>query len=151
MKASSKIAIGVALLAVVTAVVVFLFVRDTGDEPAGIVADVPVATSEVTEGLAKPLSFTATVIVVVNGGCDGGAFSDVRVGGQVQVVNQKNKVLSTGTLARVAGDSCSFSASVGNIPTGETTYGAKVGTANRAVTWKSADEARQGWQLTLGN
>ncbi|GAB3877770.1 hypothetical protein ACFQ1S_16610 [Kibdelosporangium lantanae] len=151
MKASNRIAVllGVGVLTVGIAVGVFLIVRQSTDEPVGVGVAPVLATTE-TEGLAKATSFTATVIVTVNGGCEGGAFSDVKTGGPVQIINEGDDVLSTGTLTRVAGDTCSFTASVRNIPTGEKSYGAKVGTATRPVTWKNPDEARQGWQLTLG-
>jgi hypothetical protein len=134
-------------LAAVATVLVLVFSQKPGGGTAG-------TGSAKVDSLARPTSFSATVTMVVTvgtyGSCEGGGYSDIRGGGQVEIVNQKNEVIALGTLTKVSGGYCSFTASVANIPTGEKMYGAKMGNANRGVIWKSEDEARQGWQLTLG-
>ncbi|TCO52396.1 hypothetical protein [Actinocrispum wychmicini] len=108
------------------------------------------------DGLVKPTSFAATVYMEVHvgayGRCEGGGYSDISAGSQVEIVNQKNEVLAHGTLARSSETTkCAFSASVTDIPAGEKMYGAKMGNANRGVIWKNETEARNGWALSLGD
>lgn len=119
--------------------------HDSGNQPNGN-----------PDGFLKPTSFTATVSMQVHvgeyGTCEGGGYSDIRSGSQVEIVNQKNEVLAHGTLERsVPVSDCTFSASVEDIPSGEKMYGAKVGNVNRGVIWKNETEARSGWALSLGD
>lgn len=87
----------------------------------------------------------------VNGLCGSGGYSDISLGGQVEIVNQDNKVLGVGTLQTDLGGLCSFKFMVSGIPEGERLYGAKIGNANRGVIWHSEQEAKyQGFHLTLG-
>jgi len=87
----------------------------------------------------------------VNGLCGSGGYSDIRLGGQVEIVNQDNKVLGVDTLQTDVDGLCSFKFMVSGIPEGERLYGAKIGNANRGVIWHSEQEAKyQGFHLTLG-
>ncbi|WP_330273293.1 hypothetical protein OG205_41790 [Lentzea sp. NBC_00516] len=100
---------------------------------------------------ASPNVFTVSGSMTVNGSCGSGGYSDIRLGGQVEIVNQDTEVLGVGTLQTGAGARCSFKFTVSGIPEGERLYGAKIGNANRGVIWKGQQEARtEGFHLTLG-
>jgi hypothetical protein len=107
-------------------------------------------------GTAAATSFSASVTMTVTlgkyGSCGSGGYSDIRAGGQVEIVNQKHEVLALGTLTKSSTGTCEFKASVKDIPVGEKMYGAKLGNANRGVIWKNENDARAlGWALTLGD
>jgi hypothetical protein len=94
--------------------------------------------------------FTINGSMTVNGRCGAGGYTDVTLGGQVEIVNQDNKVLGVGTLQGGTG-SCSFRFTISGIPEGQRLYGAKIGNANRGVIWHSEQDAKhQGFHLTLG-
>jgi hypothetical protein len=99
---------------------------------------------------SSPNVFTVSGTMTVNGLCGSGGYSDIKLGGQVEIVNQDNEVLGVGTLGTGVG-SCSFKFTVSGIPEGERLYGAKIGNANRGVIWHSEQDAKhQGFHLTLG-
>ncbi|MDX3656027.1 hypothetical protein PV646_01795 [Streptomyces sp. ID05-26A] len=99
---------------------------------------------------SSPKGFTVDGSMTVNGNCGVGGYSDIQLGGQVEIVNQDNRVLGVGTLMTGLG-SCKFNFSVSGVPEGERLYGAKIGNSNRGVIWKSQQEAAsEGFHLTLG-
>ncbi|WP_285638895.1 hypothetical protein [Lentzea sp. NBRC 102530] len=140
------LAIGFALVALTAGGLGFGLGRATGPDllrAAG--TDSPAASS--TSG---PATFTVDGSMTVNGNCGSGGYSDIRLGGQVEIVNQDNEVLAVGTLMNGVG-SCKFNFSVSGVPEGERLYGTKIGNANRGVIWKSQQEAKsEGFHLTLG-
>ncbi|SMD04608.1 hypothetical protein SAMN05660733_03708 [Lentzea albidocapillata] len=99
---------------------------------------------------AAPNVFTINGSMTVNGQCGTGGYTDVTLGGQVEIVNQDNKVLGVGTLQGGTG-SCSFRFTVSGIPEGQRLYGAQIGNASRGVIWHSEQDAKsQGFHLALG-
>ncbi|WP_207310502.1 hypothetical protein [Lentzea alba] len=142
------LAIGFTLVALVAGGIGFGLGRATGPDllrSAGTTSVSPTPSSS-----SSPNVFTVSGTMTVNGLCGSGGYSDIRRGGQVEIVNQDNEVLGVGTLETGVG-SCSFEFSVSGIPEGERLYGAKIGNANRGVIWHSEQDAKyQGFHLTLG-
>ncbi|MFD4675445.1 hypothetical protein ACFWNN_37345 [Lentzea sp. NPDC058450] len=140
------LAIGFALVALTAGGLGFGLGRATGPDLLRT-ADTNPPASSTTSG---PASFTIVGSMTVNGNCGSGGYSDIRLGGQVEIVNQDNEVLAVGVLMTGVG-SCKFTFSVSGVPEGERLYGTKIGNANRGVIWKSQQEAEsQGFHLTLG-
>jgi hypothetical protein len=144
------LAIGFALVALTAGGIGFGLGRATGPDllrSAGTTSTAPSATTSTSSSLGV---FTITGTMTVNGVCGSGGYSDIRLGGQVEIVNQDNEVLGVGTLQTGVG-LCSFKFTVGQIPEGERLYGAQIGNANRGVIWHSEQDAKtQGFHLTLG-
>ena len=140
------LAIGFALVALTAGGIGFGLGRATGPDlmrSAGTTSAAPSTSSSLDV-------FTVVGSMTVNGSCGSGGYSDIRLGGQVEIVNQDNKVLGVGTLLGGTG-SCSFRFTVSGIPEGQRLYGAKIGNANRGVIWKTQQEANaEGFHLTLG-
>ncbi|MFD4642280.1 hypothetical protein ACFWN2_33575 [Lentzea sp. NPDC058436] len=140
------LAIGFALVALTAGGIGFGLGRATGPDllrSAG-------ATSAAPSTSSSPDVFTVDGSMTVNGSCGSGGYSDIRLGGQVEIVNQDNEVLAVGTLLTGLG-SCKFNFAVTGVPKGERLYGAKIGNANRGVIWKTQQEAdTDGFHLTLG-
>ncbi|SER12386.1 hypothetical protein [Lentzea albida] len=140
------LAIGFALVALTAGGIGFGLGRATGPDllrSAGTTSAAPSTSS-------SPDVFTVVGSMTVNGSCGSGGYSDVRLGGQVEIVNQDNEVLAVGTLLGGA-QSCTFNFAVSGVPKGERLYGAKIGNANRGVIWKTQQAAEaEGFHLTLG-
>ncbi len=125
--------------------------RATGPDLLRDTEPTAVATSTSTPTSTSPDVFTVMGSMTVNGTCGSGGYSDITLGGQVEIVNQDNEVLGVGSLASGTGALCSFTFTVSGIPEGERLYGAKIGNANRGVIWKSESDTKyQGFHLTLG-
>lgn len=140
------LAIGFALVALTAGGIGFGLGRATGPDLLRS-ADTSSAAPSTS---SSPEVFTINGSMTVNGSCGSGGYSDIRLGGQVEIVNQENKVLGVGTLMTGLG-SCKFNFSVSGIPEEERLYGAKIGNANRGVIWKIQQEAKtEGFHLTLG-
>lgn len=98
---------------------------------------------------AKP--FPIHGLLIVDGTCGTGGFSDIHTGAQVELTNKKGDVLAIANLERVGGGYCKFSFDLPDVPAGEGLYGVHVGNNNRGVLWKTEDEARNhGFELSLG-
>ncbi|HUQ55341.1 hypothetical protein [Lentzea sp.] len=125
--------------------------RATGPDLLRSAGTTSTSATPPTSTSSSPDVFTVSGTMTVNGLCGSGGYSDVRLGGQVEIVNQDNEVLGAGTLQTATGGLCSFKFTVSGIPEGERLYGAKIGNANRGVIWRSESDARyQGFHLTLG-
>lgn len=90
-------------------------------------------------------------------------YSDLHAGAQVEIFNEKQELLATGTLLAGAGPTAStgeyssisvvtvYAFVVSNVPRGAKQYGVHVGNTNRGIIWKTEDEAaRDGFALSIG-
>ena len=138
------LAIGFTVVALTAGGLGFGLGRATGPDLLRSGGTSPASTS------SSPNVFTISGSMTVNGRCGAGGYTDITLGGQVEIVNQDNEVLGVGTLQGGTG-SCSFRFTVSGIPEGERLYGAKIGNASRGVIWHSEQDAKhQGFHLTLG-
>lgn len=93
-------------------------------------------------------TITGTLEVDLDLGCGKGGYSDLHDGTEVELINSKNEVLRTAEL-EVAGV-CQFEFTLTEVPTGENLYGVRLGNGHRGTTWKTEDEAREGFMLGVG-
>lgn len=109
---------------------------------------VVVVAGAVWIALASTSTFTITGKLAVDSGCGTGGYSDLHDGTEVELVNSKNEVLRV-THLNVTGV-CLFEFTLDEVPTGEDLYGVHIGNNNRGVTWKTEEEAREGYSLGIG-
>lgn len=137
---------------------------------AGIVI-VIVILVEVLPSALNPKTFTLRGAMAVICSSTYGSYSsatcagygDLSVGAQVEVLNEKQEILTTGTLLQGADPTATtgrnYSASVATIytfsipdvPRGEKQYGVHIGNANRGVIWEDEEKAsNDGFFLSIG-
>lgn len=103
---------------------------------------------EVAKDAAQDVYFTVSGTMSASG-CGSGGYTDMRVGAQVEVMNDKKDLLGVGSLTKATGY-CRFEFSVPKVRKGQKLYGVHIGNSNRGVIWHSETEALQGFYLTLG-
>lgn len=116
-----------------------------------------VATIVLVLTLSGPDTFTIKGTLNV-AECGSAGYSDLLPGSQVEIVSADGTVIGTGTLnwakeyseTEVPGAmACTTNFTVKEVPTGMDRYGVRVGNDNRGTLWKSEEEARDGYTLSI--